>query len=166
MYITSMYVGNDLTNEEKQFLDEAHLDVEGESDSDTVDDAEEAEAQYEAETVSAANEYPVELQWAISTDEDIIAMNDHDVGTAVWVYRAANLGGAVGVASLQSQWREGVVEEHCVEEGSFLLYKVRIEDGSVAWYDGAQVKPQEVAPDLSHQQERITNQWAEPMPSD
>ena len=78
---------HDLTKEEKQFLDEAHLEVESESDADAVeDDTQEAEAQHEAEPVSAANECPVELQWATSTDEDIIATKDHDIGTVVWVY--------------------------------------------------------------------------------
>ena len=97
----------------------------------------------------------MELQWATSTGEDIIARKGHDVGVAVWVYQAANLGGSAGAAPPSD-----------VKVLSRSNYRVRTAYGSVARYPGAHVKPREVAPELSCQQERINNQWAELMPSD
>lgn len=82
---------------------------------------------------------------------------EFEVGEAVWYYRAANLGGAAGVAALRAQWREGVVVRHVVEAGGFLLYEVDGIDGSKATFAKAHVKKRHVAP---------TTQFDDPVPED
>ena len=80
---------------------------------------------------------------------------DYSVGNAVWFCRAANLGGAAGVASFQPQWREGEVVGHSLAEGGFFMYEIQGDDGSHGHYAAAHVKHREVY-----------NQFLEPVPSD
>ena len=160
----------DLTTEECDFLDNAHLDVEATSgdedcnvDVDTSSEDTESLADGEVNCITedepvprlAGNEpdnCPVEVQWTMEAK--------FDIGEPVWFYRAANLAGAAGVAALRPQWREGVVIEFVAEDGGFPPYKVRMEDDfCTATVSAAHVKPQHVPPSLP-----IVCQWLEPMP--
>eukprot|EP00117_Sycon_ciliatum_P001358 scpid51373/ scgid5968/ Pol polyprotein; Reverse transcriptase/ribonuclease H; Integrase len=113
------------------------------------------------EAYGDAESYPVELQWA-NNPEGRTEQAKYAVGETVWFYRAANLGGAAGVAALRPQWREGVVVRHDMQEGGFLLYEVEADDGGAkASFAEAHLRPRHVSPvHVWH------NQFLDPVPED
>ena len=81
--------------------------------------------------------YPFKLQWgkpsscsvvSIAHAEDVAHAPDSDVyqvGDPVYFHKAANLGGATGMADLQQRWFVVEVVEVVTEEPGFRLYRVR-----------------------------------------
>jgi len=176
---------NNLSSEEREFLDQEHLPLEegmdvvdGDGD-DSCSTAASDDAVHVAGIDDDANEgadhesfaslpeppttmprdspeeYPLEVQWSTG-DPDFL------IDQPVFYRKAANLGGAAGVASLQPQWLCGKVVSHHTEPGNFLLYGVEDENGvSQGKFDSASLSARAVLADTEQHLERAPEGWCQ-----
>ena len=143
-----------LTEEERNFLEHAHLDVEEGDD-------------HEAGSGDDSQAYPLETQWnqqestdgAVEQEEgpsSAIATARYSAGDAIYYHKPANLGGAAGVAALEQRWYAGFIADHHANAGGFHLYSVTDLDGNIqsGRISGSWIKPRD-----------MVMQWLQPVPS-
>ena len=116
-----------LTKEERQFLDEAPLDVEDDLEEDA--DPQEGE-DVEPEQVDTA--YPIELDWPAPESSSSSATGSDSltellIDAPVYFYHAPNLDGAGGLAALKVRWEAGLISRVVPidESNGFRLFEVK-----------------------------------------
>ena len=123
-----------LTKEERQFLDEAPLDVEDDLEEDA--DPQEGE-DVQPEQVDTA--YPIELDWPAPESSSSSATGSDSltellIDAPVYFYHAPNLDGARGLAALKVGWEAGLISRVVPidESNGFRLFEVKDLKG-VCW---------------------------------
>ena len=116
-----------LTEEERNFSEHAHLDVEEGDDRD-------------AGSGDDSKAYPLETQW--NKQESIDGAGEQEegprsatarysAGRAIYYHKPANLGGAAVVAALEQRWHAGFIADHHISASGFHLYSVTDLDGNI-----------------------------------